>query len=142
MVTIDGKGKSIQDLSYGYDEVGNIVKINDGVNTANQQFFYDSLNRLTQAEGKYGLKTFKYDEIGNILLKDDLMFFYGENGAGPHAVTSLSDGTKFNYDANGNMITMHRPGEGWEYVFDSENRLIKIRKDGALVDEIVHIIYK
>lgn len=133
MVTFDAQGQALQDFSYGYDEAGNIIKIEDSVNTASQQFIYDALNRLVQANGQYGTKVFAYDEIGNILEKDGLSYTYGENGAGPHAVTSLSDGTTFKYDENGNMMAIHRSDQKWAYVFDSENRLTEVSKNDKAV---------
>ena len=38
-------------------------------------------------------------------------YTYGEGDAGPHAVTSLSDGSTFAYDANGNMMTRVQDGK-------------------------------
>ena len=66
--TTDPLGAAIQDLSYTYDSAGNILSITDAVNTASQTFQYDALNRLTQAVGNYGTKTFSYDQLGNLLL--------------------------------------------------------------------------
>ena len=129
LVTINAQNQFIQDLSYGYDEAGNLLSIVDGVNTATQSFQYDALNRLVQAQGSYGTKIFQYDQVGNILLKDGLTFTYGENGAGPHALTSLSDGTTFQYDSNGNMKRKIDPnGMPWDYIYDGENRLVEVKK--------------
>ncbi len=131
-----------QDFTYIYDNVGNIIAIADGVNTATQTFYYDELNRLTQAQGqRYGIKTFAYDEIGNIIQKDTKTYTYGQNpgcpsvGAQtcPHAVTSLSDGTQFRYDANGNMIWKMESGNLTEYFYDIENRLAEVKKNGIAI---------
>jgi len=56
--------------------------------------------------------------------KDGITYQYGENGAGPHAVTSGSDGSSFDYDANGNMISMYKDGVDWDYIYDAENALL------------------
>jgi len=127
--TTNAQNQNIQNLSYIYDGVGNIMSITDSVNTATQNFQYDALNRLTSANGNYGNKIYAYDTIGNILQKDGVNYLYGENGAGPHAVTSGSDGSSFNYDANGNMITMNKGGVAWTYIYDSENRLVEVKKN-------------
>ncbi len=124
----------IQDLTYTYDSAGNILSITDNVNTATQSFQYDELNRLTQAQGQsYGIKDYQYDAIGNILTKDGKFYSYAENGAGPHAVTSLSDGTAFRYDANGNMIAKTESGVATAYTYDAENRLVKVEKNGGTI---------
>ena len=112
----------LQDFIYSYDNIGNVTGIEDYVNTGTQDFIYDDLNRLTSATGSYGSIDYEYDSIGNLTGKGSVSFSYGENGAGPHAVTSSSAGKSFNYDANGSMIT--RAGQELEY--DSENRLISI----------------
>ncbi|MFA5088126.1 MAG: FG-GAP-like repeat-containing protein [Candidatus Omnitrophota bacterium] len=120
----------LQDLNYTYDKLGNIVQIADKINTASQTFKYDALNRLIEANGaKYGKKIYRYNEIGNILEKDGLTYTYGERGAGPHAVTSLSDGTTFDYDQNGNTAAMIKGGVFTQYIYDAENRLVEVKKD-------------
>ncbi|HOW36576.1 MAG TPA: SpvB/TcaC N-terminal domain-containing protein [Candidatus Omnitrophota bacterium] len=136
LVTINVQQQILQDLNYTYDSAGNILTITDGVHAgANQAFQYDALNRLVQAVGTYGTKNYSYDEIGNIIEKDGLTFYYGEGGVRPHAVTSLSDGTTFSYDVNGNMSTKMKGGETWEYAYDTENRLTSVRKNAFLLGE-------
>ena len=129
--TTNSLAQVIQDLSYQYDSGGNITSITDNVNTADQTFGYDALNRLTSANapGTYGNKTYAYDTIGNITSKDGITYLYGENGDGPHAVTSGSDGSTFSYDANGNMLTMNKGGVAWAYIYDTENRLAEVKKN-------------
>ena len=39
--------------------------------------------------------------------KDGDAYTYGENGAGPHAVTAIGDNT-YTYDANGNMTSVRK----------------------------------
>ncbi|UCB57641.1 MAG: VCBS repeat-containing protein [Candidatus Omnitrophota bacterium] len=115
----------LQDLSYQFDNIGNITGITDSVNSATQSFQYDDLNRLTDAQGSYGKKTYKYDPIGNMKQKGDMTFTYGENGAGPHALTSSQGGESketISYDANGNMISKNEAA----YHYDTENRLIEV----------------
>jgi YD repeat-containing protein len=112
----------IQDLLYQFDKVGNITAITDSVTATSQTLQYDSLNRLTAATGNYGTKTYQYDSIGNMLQKGEVTLTYGENGAGPHAVTSLEGGETISYDANGNMLSK----DGAVYRYDNENRLIEV----------------
>ena len=129
--TTTALGQVTQDLNYTYDAVGNILTITDNVNTADQTFQYDALNRLTlaNAPGSYGSKTYSYDTIGNLTQKDGITYSYGQNGYGPHAVTSGSDGSSFTYDGNGNMVSLYNGGFMWTYIYDSENRLTEAKKD-------------
>lgn len=135
--TVNAAQETLQDLSYTYDAAGNIINITDAVNTATQSFEYDHLSRLVEAQGaQYGTRSYQYDEIGNLLEKDGVFYTYGENGAGPHAVTSLSSGVSFFYDANGNMIAKQiAGGDLYEYEYDVENRLIEVLKNSSPISD-------
>ncbi|MBU2709336.1 hypothetical protein KCM76_25295, partial [Zooshikella marina] len=51
---------------YGYDAVGNILSIDDGLQASlNQKFEYDALDRLALESGYFGQKTYQFDEVGN-----------------------------------------------------------------------------
>lgn len=134
-------GAEIVELDQAFDKIGNVTMRHDKIIGREEIFGYKEngsnnlLNRLTEYsvitgrdikcyDPGYGepicddiprieaLKSYSYDDLGNIKSKSDIGGFYkyGENGAGPHAVTSIFDvegGTKlrsFNYDANGNML--------------------------------------
>jgi YD repeat-containing protein len=57
---------TIQNLSYGYDNAGNITSIIDNYQSARSQTLgYDNLNRLNSASGAYGSLSFTYDGVGN-----------------------------------------------------------------------------
>ncbi|MBI4430781.1 MAG: RHS repeat protein [Candidatus Omnitrophica bacterium] len=80
-----------QALHYQFDDNGNITTLTDQIHTATQNFSYDSLDRLTKAvSAGYGTQVFKYDPTGNLVSKAGVKMNYGENGAGPHAVTSVA----------------------------------------------------
>ncbi len=105
-------GGVVQDLEYRFDEVGNLLERADRLQGLAETFTYDALNRLTQAQvGGRGAVTLDYDAVGNILSKSDVgSYTYGEGGAGPHAVTSISGlhDIAYDYDANGNRVTSSR----------------------------------
>lgn len=117
----------LQDKVYSYDAIGSITRIEDMLYPENSQdFAYDDLNRLISARGGYGDYGYEYDAIGNIIDKEgkDYTYLSGK----PHAVTGLSDGTVFTYDANGNMaqkIEKGNPGLRTSYTYDRENRLVR-----------------
>lgn len=119
----------VQDLTFGYDDCGNTTSIVDTIRSITQTFQYDDLNRLINANGSYGEKIYTYDSIGNIILKDGITFTYGQF-AGPHAVTSGTDGSTFSYDANGNMITRTKNGTTQIYEYDTENRFVEVKING------------
>jgi RHS repeat-associated protein/uncharacterized repeat protein (TIGR01451 family) len=48
------------------------------------------------------------------------------NSAHKHAVTSLSSGETYQYDANGNMTQRVEDGQTYTQVFDAENRLVSV----------------
>ncbi|MCB9771318.1 MAG: VCBS repeat-containing protein [Candidatus Omnitrophica bacterium] len=138
ITSTNAAGTVLQNFSYTYDGVGNITAIVDAVNTATQTFKYDALNRLTQAVGAYGTKNYTFDQIGNIITKDGLTYTYSKVAAGPHAVTSLSDGTTITYDINGNMTSKSKAGEVMQYFYDSENRLSSVKKNTSLIAEYLY----
>ncbi len=115
----------LQDLSYRFDNAGNILNIDDRVYTATQSFQYDALNRLTGATGAYGRHVYAYDAIGNMTSKNGIGYVYGSSR--PHAVTRTSAGFEAEYDANGNM-TRRKDGSTLNQLleYDEENRLARV----------------
>lgn len=119
---------AVQNLSFGYDPLGNLTSRTDGNENFTESFQYDPLNRLTQASintNVYQTKTFSYDAVGDLLSKSDVgNYTYPTPGWGlpqPHAVMSVSGGTintTFTYDANGNQLS----GNGRNVVWTSYNK--------------------
>ena len=71
-----------------------------------------------------------------------LTYTYAENNAGPHAVTSLSDGQSFVYDANGNMIERWLDTtKEWSHTFDAENRLVEVVDRTTTPDTTTTYVY-
>lgn len=87
-----GANSLVQNLSYTYDGVNNLKTRVDGLTNLDERFEYDNLDRLTKHYQDNVLKTeVSYNAIGNILTKSDVgTYSYGANGAGPHAVTSIT----------------------------------------------------
>jgi len=130
-------GSDIQNLSYSYDNLSNLTSRGDGLQNVNETFTYDGLSRLkTMTSNHYGNKAYGYDALGNIKSKSDFGddYLYGENGAGPHAVTSvkLAGATVANYayDANGNMTS----GNGRNISYTSFNKPKRIDKGASYAD--------
>jgi RHS repeat-associated protein len=132
LVTSQG-ATSLQNLSYTYDNVGNIAAITDNRTPSNNRSFaYDSLDRLTSATGPYGTETYSYNTIGNLLSKAGVSYTYGATGQTcnrlmPHAVTGTSDGKTYTYDCNGNLLADGQRTLTW----DADNRPVSITLTGV-----------
>ncbi len=105
-------GTSIQNLTFNFDTLGNLKDRTDVTRDRKEAFTYDGLNRLlsstltdTSSATTLNTTTYAYDALGNITNKSDVgAYLYGQNGAGPHAVTTAGVNT-YTYDANGSMIS-------------------------------------
>lgn len=149
--TIPGTQTTLQDLSYTYDAVGNIIQIIDASETDSAKttdYTYDDLYRLISAtitappseggdEGVVETLTYTYNILGNLTSRSDFgtYTYAGDTStapatryANPHAVTSIlkTDGTtiNFSYDSNGNVKTDGTTTYTWDYM----NRLTQTRK--------------
>jgi len=127
-------GQLLQDNTYKYDNVGNIISIDDnGLNARNQYFEYDNINRLIYSKGGMncqgtgiGYETdYTYSAAGRILRKNvtsqrinttaglypmDYQNNYTYPSSGnPFAIRSVQDAlsgsvNNLEWDANGNLI--------------------------------------
>lgn len=100
----------VQNLAYTFDLVGNLTQRQDLRQSVSEDFEYDSLDRLTQTRRNGAVSgAFSYAGNGNLLSRSGVgSYTYGENGAGPHAVTAVSAGSqtaRYGYDANGNLVS-------------------------------------
>ncbi len=107
LAATDGS-ETLAQYTYSYDGYGNLTERDDVLNGSDETEHYDDLNRLIKSvltvSGGGGTTTYSYDDAGNLTSRSDRgTYTYGENGAGPHAVTSISDGSTFTYDADGEM---------------------------------------
>ncbi len=128
--------KNSQDMTFTYDELGNLSSRNDQRQNYNlrESFCYDHLNRLVKVNHNTTISNcggidhsngdIQYDGFGNITSKLGVgSYVYGAGSAGPHAVTSTA-GTNYTYDDNGNM----KSGDGRQIsysVFDKTTQITK-----------------
>lgn len=150
-----GGGSSLQNLHYVYDNIGKLQSRNDSNLSGDpfEVFHYDAVNRLKSTEliysgcGPFGCTVttgdngsgggpqavdtiaMSYDADGNILTKNGVgTYTYGQ-GAGAHAVTSITNGgstVNYQYDASGNLTGM----PGVSLTWDTNNKP-KIITQGA-----------
>ena len=138
LVTNSNSGTVYQDLQYAYTAEGNLTTIADHTvagGAGDQAMTYDSLDRLTEAEGPYGSGgasasiTYSYDELGNLTANSQVgSYTYPTSGSSsvrPHAVTTAGSNT-YSYDANGNMTA----GAGRSFTYNLENKPLTITIGG------------
>ncbi|MBN1890597.1 MAG: DUF11 domain-containing protein [Thermoflexales bacterium] len=147
---------ALLNLSYWYDAGGNVTAIRDRTPAGDNQvqhFVYDSLDRLRRGYtdpqgsgvGDYD-ESYTYNAIGNLLSKGEVTYTYADKPGDPrpHAVTDLSDGSHFEYDANGNMTLRVEVGPTqtltYEQEFDVENRLVAVTARGG-VEAVTRFYY-
>ncbi|HKU17656.1 MAG TPA: RHS repeat-associated core domain-containing protein [Candidatus Saccharimonadales bacterium] len=127
---------SLQNMSYGWDALGNLTSRSDNLSTGNvsEVFQYDILNRLLSAQvtngsGVQPAITYGYDALGDITSKSDTGTYTYGGGAGPHAVTSISGpaGGTYSYDADGNMVNRN----GTTITWNSDNLPVSITESGS-----------
>ncbi|NIZ41057.1 RHS repeat-associated core domain-containing protein [Entomospira entomophila] len=132
--TVGANNTTLQDLSYHFDSVGNISKINNNTTGRNiiQSFEYDNLYQLTGASGSYENRfkgqtntynqQYSYDDLGNMsskisqqkvlqtgLSNVDLNYNYAYtyDTVHPHQAMSIGD-NRYEYDLNGNVTEVMR----------------------------------
>jgi len=146
-----------QNITYSYDKVGNIVTRSENgivmsdntVKNITHHYGYDSLYRLTQADGfikengttvNSYTSTLQYSSIGTIVQKLQTVKIAGENDPSltysynysyapnkPHAVAGINDNLTYRYDANGNMTAVYDTAKQFNRIlsWDDDNRLTK-----------------
>ncbi len=125
----DKTGKLLQGNDYTYDPKGNIIRVDDKVKLTAKVYTYDERDRLKSSkDGAEAVIAYAYDKLGNLIKKGSLTYTYGQNGAGVHAVTSITDGSLMTYDANGNMLTLSTPVKTQYFTYDGSNRLVKVEQ--------------
>ena len=140
-------GPLIQNLAYTYDADSNVSAIIDGLNTDNQMFTYDSMNRLVSAVGQgYGTEAYSYDALGNLLTKGTVAFImdpaHPEQADcmvpnSPGIATCSQAGNSalpIQYDVHGNMIQVGSS----QYAYDPENRLLTESTGGSVSESNIY----
>jgi RHS repeat-associated protein len=126
-------------MNYQYDPAGNVAQLEYNRRQGQEWvqslevFAYDWLDRLVSAQGDYGLLSYSYDPAGNRLSQNDLTYIYNTM----NELTSMSDGTMFTYDDNGNMITRTDTAT-WAYTYDTNNLLTQVEKNQQIVAQYVY----
>jgi RHS repeat-associated protein len=129
-ITTSKQSTGFMNISYAYDNTGNIIGITDSLDpTRTRTYGYDDLDRLTSAiSTSYGgTLTWQYDKIGNMTYNSRYGAYAYNDPAHVHAVTQAGTDT-YTYDANGNMIS---GAARTALTYDYDNRPTSIVKSGA-----------
>ncbi len=118
-------GSSTQ-RSYTYDQNSNIARIYYGTTGGYTQHYYDSMDRLTYVSGPAEYGTYRYDDNGNRIAKnnytsDNYSYYTGTNRLGYYT------GGFRSYDANGNTTSAN----GYTLNYDARNRLSNVVSSGT-----------
>ncbi|RLG33490.1 hypothetical protein DRN97_04920 [Methanosarcinales archaeon] len=126
---------TILSLSYSYDTIGRMTERVDSSGTTT--YTYDNDDRLTSVSYPWGdTVSYSYDGAGNRLTMvvnsgTPIQYSYNED----NQLLSISDGTSFTYDSNGNVIEKDVNGQKTRYSYDYENRLTGITFPDSTVSE-------
>lgn len=127
--------QGIQNLSYSYDKDGNVTVVTDNLDVSKiKTYGYDPLDRLTNAQGPWGVLGYSYDRMGNRKTEtyNDVTTSYGYK-PNSNLLTSVA-GQKnydFAYDGNGNTITENSR----IYIYNQNQRLVRVAEQSIAKNE-------
>jgi RHS repeat-associated protein len=133
---------SVVDLTYSYDDDGNVLYRNDAVNTAFGELPpYDGLGQITSFErgtlnsGHTAItgtpsvdETWTYDPLGNHTSDTVGSTTTTENANYQNEITSISGATTPVYDNDGNMTTDQ---SGLKYVYNAWGEVVTVKNSGG-----------
>ena len=122
-ITTNSQTTGLMNITYYYDNIGNITKIEDLLDSnKTRDYIYDDFDRLIEADSpSYGGNlVYQYDKIGNMTY-NCRYGYYEYDSDHPHAVKRIVKNQQvieqYEYDANGNMIS----GAGRTFTYDYDN---------------------
>ncbi|ALN88646.1 RHS repeat-associated core domain protein [Lysobacter capsici] len=137
---LDYRPKTIRDiasgglsLGYGYNTVGDLTELKDGLlSTFQAKYDYDALGRLTvtrDGNSNDALETYEYDKTGNRkkLLHGGITDLY-VLPTDSHRLSSVG-GVSRSYDAVGNTTAIG----GKEYVYNANDRMKQVKQGGVVI---------
>jgi RHS repeat-associated protein len=138
----DGATKLIERTHTRTDKL-NLTNIFDNVVTANNQSFAaNPANRLQNADGPWGSKTYFYDGVGNrtfenstvggVTTSDNLQYPATSNRV-QSVVRATVTTRSLTYDGGGNIATDTRSGIPYVYAYNNANRLKTVTSQSNLV---------
>jgi len=122
----DPAANPVMDYSYTYDRMDNITEKATG--DGNYTYGYDDLYRLSTVDNpNLADEAYAYDNVGNRLTSADTTDAWGYTAN--NELTGYDD-VSYEYDAGGNMISKTAGAVVTNYVYNIENRLVRV-EDGS-----------
>ncbi len=121
IVAKDPAANAVMDFAYTYDAAGNITQ--KVTATLTYDYTYDVLDRLTESASALEVEGWTYDPNGN-RLTDNLnpgSWRYNDNDE-----LTESPAATYTYDEAGNPLTKSEGGQILSYVYNAENRLVRV----------------
>lgn len=145
-----GNSEELAKAVYEYDFEQNITKIEKGEGIFN--YGYDDLYRLTTVDSPEDYEandeTFHYDGVGNRVERVETRAEDGNINESQHynlknqlqTIDSSVDAedTAYTYNVNGHTKTKTTNGVATEYIYNHEERLIKVNRDGVTIADYVY----
>ena len=114
------------DYAYTYDHVSNILTTQ--TEHGNYAYDYDDLYRLTDVDNPTQAdEAYTYDGVGNRATASNATGTITHNAN--NELLKYGD-ISYNYDANGNMVAQTSATETRQYVYNAQNRLVRV-EDGS-----------
>ncbi len=137
--TTNVNSEVVQDLELFFDKVGRLDWWTDNSQATSLWLnpTYDGLNRLDSIDSNDAAfqQNYEYDAVGNLTDRNGLAFTYGL-GERPHLPGTDSEGTEYEYDENGNLVSrLFVDNTIVNYTYDAENRLTQVVSD--TVDSVI-----
>ena len=143
---LGGNGYWVRFEYLDYDGLGNVLELRgtsqpDDI-AFSAQYGYDARNRIGSWHYDGHTYEFEYDALGNLTLHADRLQHYTDPGR-PHAMTSRQDGSvtlAYQYDAAGQLASIHRGGSSEHFGFDASGRLV-CKGGSAASCELLEVLY-
>ncbi len=128
-IAVTGAAGTLFTRSYARDLAGRITGITDSDSANNETYNYDSVDRLTDATGPYGIHHYDYDDVGNRIAQDESgnssAYSYGSTSNRLYQITG-NDAASLDYDAAGNTTIKNDK----TFAYNAANRLSAITLPG------------
>ena len=140
-ITLANGKKTTLSLVYGYSNTGTVSGITGTINSTsvNEQYSYDSLQRLTGASVSPTNFSYGYDNVGNRVYQNPnstagIQYVYNRTNNELMWANNFPTGwtTHYHYDLNGNLVSKIFDSNSWSYNWDVPGHLLSTSLNGVI----------